>query len=163
MNTNLNNESGNPDFDYLFTHDSEKEELQSKTRLLSFRFLSELEKYSDKSKGLKKRLAVLINRSPSYVTQLFNGDKIINLETVAKFENALGIEFKIAAYPTRANIYSVSSSTTEKTTKSYLPNIPEKSHFIEMHKKLIEANSERLDYAQDSKTPSVVKANNIAA
>jgi hypothetical protein len=98
MNTSHNNEWNNPDFDHLFTHSNEKDELLSDARLLSFRFLSELERYSDQSKGLKKRLAGLIGTSASYITQLFNGDKIINLETVAKFQKALGIKFKIVAY-----------------------------------------------------------------
>ena len=98
MYINNNDESRNPEFDFIFEHSSEKEELLSDTRLLSFRFLSELERYSDQSKGLKKRLAALIGTSASYITQLFNGDKIINLETVAKFQKALGIKFKIIAY-----------------------------------------------------------------
>jgi hypothetical protein len=98
MIINHSGESGNPEFDHLFSFDNELEQLNSDTRFLSFSFLSELERYSDQSKGMKKRLAALIGTSASYITQLFNGDKIINLETVAKFQKALGIKFKVVAY-----------------------------------------------------------------
>lgn len=98
MNTNHSGESGNPEFDHLFDFENEEDQIASDTRLLSFGFLSELERHSDQSKGLKKRLAALIGTSASYITQLFNGDKIINLETVARFQRAMGIKFKIVAY-----------------------------------------------------------------
>src|SRR5690348_1550547 len=83
MNTNPSGQSGNSEFDHLFEFENEGDQLSSDTRLLSFGFLSELERHSDQSKGLKKRLAAMIGTSASFITQLFNGDKIISLETVA--------------------------------------------------------------------------------
>jgi transcriptional regulator with XRE-family HTH domain len=48
-----------------------------------------------KSEMSKKKLAELLNTSPSYVTQIFRGQKIINLLTLAKLQQIFEIEFKI--------------------------------------------------------------------
>jgi len=86
------------EYSTLFDFDSPKEEAQHDATMLMFRFLSEIERLEGSERGLKKRLADAINKSQSFITQLFNGDKIINLLTLAKFQKALGIKFKIVAY-----------------------------------------------------------------
>jgi transcriptional regulator with XRE-family HTH domain len=96
-----NNELINPEFADLFETTSDKNEIQHEARMIMYRFLSEIERISNQKRGLKKKLSDILGRSKSYVTQLFNGDKIINLVTLAKFQKALGIKFKIIAYPER--------------------------------------------------------------
>ena len=82
-------------FNDLFTFKDEKEELKHKAQMLGFRFLSEIERISE-DRGLKKKdFAKIIGTSPSYITQLFRGDKLVNLETLAKFEKGLNINFDI--------------------------------------------------------------------
>jgi hypothetical protein len=89
----------NPEFDDLFELSSDKDEIKHEARMIMFRFLSEIEKtYGVEKRGLKTTLANSINKSSSFITQLFNGDKIINLITLAKFQKALKIKFKITAY-----------------------------------------------------------------
>jgi len=39
----------------------------------------------------------MIGTSASYITQLFRGNKIINLETIAKFQKIFDIKFEIKA------------------------------------------------------------------
>ena len=39
----------------------------------------------------------MIKVSPSYITQLYRGNKVINLELVAKIEQALDFRFEIKA------------------------------------------------------------------
>ncbi|WPP53600.1 helix-turn-helix domain-containing protein [Catalinimonas niigatensis] len=96
MNTNLKNkEEIQEAFKDLFEFEDEKEEIKHRARILMFRFLSEVEKIVEKKKLKKKDLAKMIGTSPSYVTQLFRGDKLINLETLAKLQKVLGIEFVI--------------------------------------------------------------------
>lgn len=43
----------------------------------------------------KKELAKALNVSPAYVTKLFTGDKLINLDTIVKFQNIFNVKFKI--------------------------------------------------------------------
>lgn len=81
--------------DLLLNFASKEEEIEHKAHMISFRFLSEVEIYIDK-KGIKKSdLAKMIGTSKSYITQLFRGDKMVNMELLARLEYALGIEFKI--------------------------------------------------------------------
>ena len=43
----------------------------------------------------KKDLATAIGTSASYITQLFRGNKMINLEMLAKIQQALEIDYDI--------------------------------------------------------------------
>ena len=82
-------------FDDLFTFKNEKEKIKHKAHMLGFQFLSEIERVSE-DRGLKKKdFAKIIGTSPSYITQLFRGDKLVNLETLAKFAKGLNIDFDI--------------------------------------------------------------------
>ncbi len=76
---------------------SEKQQLKQDARMIMFGFLSEIERLSDQKRGFKKRLAGLINKSSSFITQLFNGNKLVSLMTIAQFQKALGIRFTINA------------------------------------------------------------------
>jgi transcriptional regulator with XRE-family HTH domain len=96
MNMNsMNNDQIKNQFADLFAPKSKKESLNRDAFILMNRFLSEIQKLADK-KGLKrKELAALIGTSPSYLTQLFRGDKMANMETLAKFQQALDVKFNI--------------------------------------------------------------------
>jgi transcriptional regulator with XRE-family HTH domain len=83
-------------FEDLFDFDDESNEINHNATLLMFKFLSEIEKVTE-NKFSKKQLSAFIGTSASYITQLFRGNKLINLETLAKFEKAFAIEFKITA------------------------------------------------------------------
>ena len=66
----------NSDFEDLFSFNSKEEELEHEAKMIMFRFLSELEKLNGKPIK-KKELAKAIETSPSFITQLYQGDKII--------------------------------------------------------------------------------------
>lgn len=74
---------------------TEQEKLEIETLMLTARFLSEIEKVCKQRGLLKKDLAKMIGTSASYITQLFRGHKIINLETIAKIMIALDIQFDV--------------------------------------------------------------------
>jgi len=93
----------NPEFDSLFSFDSENEELEHEAKMIMYKFLSELEKINENEKIVKKDLAEAINVSPSYITQLFNGARLINLLTIAKIQKAYNISFEIIAKPSFEN------------------------------------------------------------
>jgi len=84
-------------FEDLFSFNSVSDEINHIAYMLMFKFLSEIEK-STNGEISKKQMSKLIGTSPSYITQLFRGDKLINLQTLAKFEKALNLEFDIKAY-----------------------------------------------------------------
>ena len=86
-----------PEFADLFSHNSEKEELEHESKMLMFRFFSEFEKLFTNNLPKKKDIAESLKTSPSYVTQLFRGDKLINLLSLAKLEKAFGFKYEIKA------------------------------------------------------------------
>jgi ribosome-binding protein aMBF1 (putative translation factor) len=85
--------------------------LAMETRLLMYRFLSEVEKISEERGISRKELAQMIGTSPSFVTQLFQGTKTVNLTTLAKFQKALNFNFRIEAVESKPR---------------YIKNIPKK-------------------------------------
>ena len=66
-------------------------------QLLSFRFLSEVEALTA-ARGLTRRaLAAAVGTTPSYITQLYRGDRLLNLTMAARFERVLGVQFHVKA------------------------------------------------------------------
>jgi transcriptional regulator with XRE-family HTH domain len=70
-----------------------------KKKMIMYRFLSEVERITEEKNLSRKDLAKLIGTSASYITQLFRGHKIVNLETIAKIQKALDFKFEIKAIP----------------------------------------------------------------
>lgn len=79
------------DFQELFEFRSREEKEEHDARMLMFRFLSEVEKEMEAQGMTRKELARKIGTSPSYITQLFRGDKMLNFPTIARIQEALGI------------------------------------------------------------------------
>lgn len=86
-----------PEFSDLFSHSTEKEELEHESKMIMFRFLSEFEKLFANNLPKKKDIAESLNTSPSFITQLFRGDKLINLLSLAKLQKAFGFQYEIKA------------------------------------------------------------------
>ncbi len=84
------------EFQKLFEK-SPEEQVEHRAQMLSYIFLSEAQKTMDRKGWTRKQLADEIGTSASYLTQLFRGDRLLNLKTVAKIEAALGIEFEVNA------------------------------------------------------------------
>lgn len=85
------------EFSDLYTFRNEEEEIEHEAYMLMFRFLSELEKLGSGDHPMRKNeLAKKIGVSPSFITQLYNGSKLINLSTLAKIEKAFNISFEIS-------------------------------------------------------------------
>jgi len=86
------------EFEELFSFKDEKEELDHEAHMIMFRFLSEIEEHQAAGKHLKKNeLASKLGVSPSYITQLFNGDKLLNFTMLAKLQKVFNITFEIKA------------------------------------------------------------------
>lgn len=94
MNTNLTNSQTIKDtFSGLFANRTDAERREDAAQLLSFRFLSEIERLMEERQMTRKQLAQLVGTSASYVTQLFRGDRLVNIDMLARFEQALSIRF----------------------------------------------------------------------
>jgi transcriptional regulator with XRE-family HTH domain len=74
---------------------SESDKIMIETRLLMYRFLSEIDKITSERGINRKELAKLTGTSASYITQLYQGKKIINLQMLTRIRKALDIDFKI--------------------------------------------------------------------
>ncbi len=85
------------EYEHLFSFDNAKEKTDFNAQHISFKILSEVEKVCEERKLKKKDLALKIGTSKSYITQLFRGNKSINTQAMAKFEEALDMTFQIEA------------------------------------------------------------------
>jgi DNA-binding Xre family transcriptional regulator len=97
MSTKLNKKGINPEFEDLFSFQSQEDKIEHKAQMISYKILSEVEKICDEKKIRKKDLADMVGTSRSYITQLFRGSKHINTFIMAKIEDALDISFDVKA------------------------------------------------------------------
>lgn len=102
----------NKEDENIFEFKSKQEEYEHEAKILMFKFLSEIEKLNDSKKLLKKELAVAIGTSASYVTQLYNGDKLINLITLAKLQEIYNIEFEVKAASSQS-LFTINEPTVD--------------------------------------------------
>ncbi len=87
----------NPEFEDLFAFDSKEEELEHAAKMLMFQFLSSFDKLFEDDSIKKKDIAEAIGSSASYITQLYRGDKIVNLKTLSKLQSKFNFTFEIQA------------------------------------------------------------------
>ena len=98
MNTNWNNpEDIKAAFGGLFENRTEQERRDDAAQMLSFRYLSEVERLLHERGMTKRDLAVAVGTSPSYITQLFRGDRLLNFDMLARLEDALSVKFTVEA------------------------------------------------------------------
>lgn len=97
LNNNTNYSKISEGFNDIFKFDNEKDKLELDSKIISAKFLSEIQISAEK-KGIKNRkdLAKLIGTSASYLTQLYRGNKVLNLLMLAKIQKALNIKFEIS-------------------------------------------------------------------
>jgi len=96
MNTRLNdNNDIQRAFDQLFNQLSEEDKLENDAKLLMFRFLSIIEEKCEALGINRKQLAEKVGTSASYITQLYRGDKLVNMLLLAKLQKVLDLEFEI--------------------------------------------------------------------
>jgi transcriptional regulator with XRE-family HTH domain len=104
------------DFERLFDF-SEKDQLSLDALWIAAQFLSKVQDEMDIQQMTRKELATRIGTSASWLTQLFRGDKLPNLETIAQLQKALKIEFEIKQ---KTEIVSVTYQKEE--TEDKFPN-----------------------------------------
>ena len=111
----------NEDIEALFKaldeNKTEQELIKEDAYVLQANYLSEIERlYKDKALN-RKELAEKIDVTPSYLTQVFKGDKPLNFITLAKIKRALNLHFEIkASLKTKENIEKLSIPNTIANT-----------------------------------------------
>lgn len=93
-------------FNSLRESKTEEELIKEDEYILMANYLSEIERIKSTLSFTRKDLAKKINTSPSYLTQVFRGDKPLNFYTLAKIQRALKIKFSVKIL--FKNEYSVS-------------------------------------------------------
>lgn len=143
-----------PEFENLFVFKNKEEELEHDAKIIMFQFLSELEKLNAEKPIKKKELAKAIGTSPSYITQLYQGDKLINLMTLAKIQEAYKITFEIKA---------------KLNTENYKDEVAHNNCKFSSEKNLADQNgywlyiSKNPDYKSASLAPIAIPNNYIAS
>ena len=97
-------------FDQIFNSFTEKEKNENDAKLIMFRFLSIIEEKCEALCINRKQLAEKVGTSASYITQLYRGDKLVNMLTLAKFQKVLDLKFEI-----------VEKKSYEEKVKDYSP------------------------------------------
>lgn len=95
MNTNLNKDIQSI-LNELSTPLSESDHFEVEKSLLSARFISEIQKHLDEMTYKKRDLARLLGVSPSYITQVFRGEKAVNMDFLTKVQIKLGLNFYVS-------------------------------------------------------------------
>jgi len=105
-------------FNDIFKFDNEQDQLEVDAKVLASKFLSKVQEEADNKNINRKELAKLIGTSPSYLTQLFRGHKLLNLLTVVKLQKVLEMEFDISL----KNETKYSNSLNKENIAQYLNN-----------------------------------------
>ena len=101
--------------EHLFKVDNDEEKIELKTSIIQLDILDEVKKlmvYQHKKMTLTE-LAAKLGKSKSFVSQIFSGDKSINLKMIAHLEGIFKVKF-IPSFKD-INTYTVSRRITKET------------------------------------------------
>jgi ribosome-binding protein aMBF1 (putative translation factor) len=82
-------------FAQLYETLTPEEQDEQAAKLLMFRFLSIVEERMEERGMSRKELANKLGTSASYITQLFRGHKLANLNILAKMARVLDISYRV--------------------------------------------------------------------
>ncbi|MDZ7743463.1 MAG: helix-turn-helix transcriptional regulator [Bacteroidota bacterium] len=74
---------------------SSDEYFEIEAMMLHFRVMQLVEQSMEKKGWNKKQLAEKLQKSKSYITQLFTGSKMVNMPMMARLQEVLDISFKL--------------------------------------------------------------------
>lgn len=94
-----------------------KEKSKFEEELLNLRFIAVIEGLLEQKDVNRTELSKILDSSKSYVSQLFSGNKMLNIRTLAKIQKALNVSFKLDAIDNkRFQFEKVSCSFQRKPT-----------------------------------------------
>ncbi|MDP3913629.1 MAG: helix-turn-helix transcriptional regulator [Bacteroidota bacterium] len=81
----------------LLSFNNKEEKMELEAELLHLKFIKVIEE-AMKLEGISKaEIAAQLATSKSYITQLFSGDKLLNMKMLARLQQVLDISFQIDA------------------------------------------------------------------
>jgi len=80
-------------FESLF--ENFENDYENEAKIIASKILSGISEITDRKDLKRKNIADLIGTSASYLTQLYRGNKILNLVTLAKLKNKLNLNIEI--------------------------------------------------------------------
>jgi transcriptional regulator with XRE-family HTH domain len=95
MNSKNKNEAIVRQFEKLLAFKTEDEKLSFEATKIHLDFMALLSDVMEEHGISRSELSLKLGTSPSYVTQLFNGDKLVNLVFVAKIQRIFKIGFSL--------------------------------------------------------------------
>jgi len=85
------------DLESLLSFNNKEEKIELEAELLHLKFIKVIEE-AMKLEGISKtEIASQLTTSKSYITQLFSGDRLINMKTLARLQDVLDISFEVEA------------------------------------------------------------------
>lgn len=134
MKSSNNTEEIKNKFKSLLVEKDEKEGVDHDAYMLMAGYLSEIERVQEETKLKRNALASKIGITPSYLTQVFRGDKPLNFHTLAKIKRALKIKFFVRAF------YENQNSKTE-TKMNMEPFSPDSNKFVSIFLKVLKGDA----------------------
>ncbi len=114
MNSNDNIEKR---FKALLKIKNDNEKIQIKAEMLHLDIMNEISQLMEKRLISKTQLAAKLNVSKSYITQLFTGDKLINLKQLSQIQDIFDVSFTIKSKDNFKNFGSFDSKKIVKFFK----------------------------------------------
>ncbi|MEK6553160.1 MAG: helix-turn-helix transcriptional regulator [Bacteroidota bacterium] len=112
----------------LLKFKSKEEKLEFDAVIIHLNIMHQIQKLLDNKKMSHADLASALNVSEAFVSKLFSGDKLLNLEKIAQIQNIFGTKFQFHfSYNTKKNSSkkkSVQSKTSKLNVVSSSPSIP---------------------------------------
>jgi len=79
----------------VFSFENENDQIQFEAEMIHLDLINEISKLMDLRKMNKAELAKALGMTKGYVTQLFSGDRLLNLKTLAKIQQIFDIRIKL--------------------------------------------------------------------
>ena len=105
----------------LFTFKDDTERIEIKASFIQLDILDEIKKLMEEKNISRTELAEKLKKSKSFVSQLFSGDKALNLKMIAQFQEIFNVKF-IPSFKD----YSEYLKTKDVGKEGYIKNIEEK-------------------------------------
>ncbi len=100
----------------LLKLDKEKENIDFRKEIIHFKIIDLLNEV--KGEMNRSDLADLLNFSKAYITKLYNGEKYMNLEFLAKIEKIFNVEFEFAVRSNKSSYEVVTKTITESISRN---------------------------------------------
>ncbi len=116
------------DVNELFQHESKEDRLEFKAAAIQLDILADVSKVLEDKKISRSDLAKALGKSKSFISQLFSGDKMLNLKMIAQIQDVLNKKFQssfkdYSDYTKKAKFFKDDYIDDEYKTKAVIYDI----------------------------------------